>query len=148
MAGKTVSTHVDREIADLAERIAELEDRKVSQVAGAALSLYVRLPAEARDALRYIEALGDEKVEEATLQEIASVLVRLEYELATRRLVAEVERDDLGGLGSEEEILEKAVELTRSTLHGAPARVRERLDRLMSDERRTPGDDQAPTDRS
>lgn len=74
MAGTTVSTHVDEEIAERVRKIAALEDRKVSRVAGAALALYVDLPGEARDALRHIEALGDEGARDAALREITSVL--------------------------------------------------------------------------
>lgn len=146
MAGKTVSTHVDEEVADRVKRIAALENRKVSQVAGAALSLYARLPGEARDALRRIEALGDEATLDATVREIASVLVRLDYELAAARLAEEVDRDALGSLESEQEILERAVELTRSASSGFPARVRERLDELIASEDRAQGEDPAPYD--
>lgn len=145
MAGKTISTHVDEDIADQVKRIADLEDRKVSQVAGAALSLYVRLPGEARAALRHIDALGDERVQDATIQEIASLLVRLDYELAARRVVEEMEADELGGLEDEEAILEQAVELTRSSSSDSLARVRERLDELMPGDRRTSGGRDTPS---
>lgn len=146
MAGKTVSTHVDEAIADRVKRIAALEDRKVSQVAGAALSLYARLPGEARDALRRLEALGDEATLDVTVREIASVLVRLDYEFTAARLADEVDRDALGSLESEEAILERAVELTRSASSGTPARVRERLDALISGQERAQGEDPATCD--
>lgn len=132
MAGETISTHVDEEVADRVRRIADLEDRKVSKVAAAALSLYVRLPGEARDALRHIEALGDEELQEATLRELTSVLLRFDYELAARRLADEMVVDTPGELDDEEAILEKAVELTRSSSSGSLAQVRERLDDLTA----------------
>lgn len=132
MAGETISTHVDEEVADRVRRIADLEDRKVSQVAAAALSLYVRLPGEARDALRHIDALGDEELQEATLRELTSVLLRLDYELAARRVADEMAVDAPGELEDEEAILEKAVELTRSSSSGSLAQVRERLDDLTA----------------
>lgn len=132
MAGETISTHVDEEVADRVRRIADLEDRKVSQVAAAALSLYVRLPGEARDALRHIEALGDDELQEATLRELTSVLLRLDYELAARRVADEMAVDAPGELDDEEAILEKAVELTRSSSSGSLAQVRERLDDLTA----------------
>lgn len=135
MAGTTVSTHVDEEIAERVRQIAALEDRKVSRVAGAALALYVDLPGEARDALRHIEALGDEGARDAALREITSVLLRLDYELAARRLAGEVEGDELEAPGDEEEILERAVELTRSASPGSAERLRERLDELAGGER-------------
>lgn len=132
MAGETISTHVDEEVADRVRRIADLEDRKVSQVAAAALSLYVRLPGEARDALRHIEALGDEELQEVTLRELTSVLLRLDYELAARRVADEMAVDAPGELEDEEAILEKAVELTRSSPSGSLSQVRERLDDLTA----------------
>lgn len=140
MSGKTISTHVAEDIAERVKQIADREDRKVSQVAGAALSLYVRLPGEARDALRHIEALGNEEVQEATIQEIASLLVRLDYELAARRVVSEMDTERLGGMEDEEAILEEAVDLTRSPSSGSLARVRKRLDELIPGDERTPGD--------
>lgn len=145
MSGKTISTHVAEDIAERVEQIADREDRKVSQVAGAALSLYVRLPGEARDALRHIEALGDEEVQGATIQEIASILVRLDYELAARRVVSEMDTEKLGGMEDEEAILEEAVDLTRSPSSGSLARVRRRLDDLISGDERTPEGHQAPS---
>lgn len=145
MAGKTISTHVDEDIAERVKQIAHLEDRKVSQVAGAALSLYVRLPGEARDALRHIEALGDEEVQGATIQEIASLLLRLDYELAARRVAGEMDPEELGEIEDEEAILEQAVGLTRSSSSESLARVRRRLDELMSSDERTSGGHQAPS---
>lgn len=146
MAGETISTHVDEDVAERVKRIADLEDRKVSQVAGAALSLYVRLPGEARDALRHIEALGDEDAQDATVREVTSVLVRLDYELAARRVVEEMEAEGPEGeMEDEEAILERAVELTRSSSSRSMDRVRERLDDLISDDERTPGGEQAPS---
>lgn len=145
MTGKTISTHVDEDIAERVKQIADLEDRKVSQVAGAALSLYVRLPGEAREALRHIEALGGEEVRDTTIQEIASVLVRLDYELAAHRVVEEMEAEELEGLEDEKAILEQAVELTRSSSSGSLARLQRRLDELTTGEERTPGGPQAPS---
>lgn len=145
MAGETISTHVDADVAERVKQIADLEDRKVSRVAGAALSLYVRLPGEARDALRHIEALGDEDAQDATVREITSVLVRLDYELAARRVVEEMEAEGPGELEDEEAIVERAVELTRSSTSRSMDRVRERLDELISDDERTPGGQQAPS---
>ena len=116
MDGKTISTHVDDDIAERVKRITSLEDRTASQVARAGLSLYVRLPTEARDALRHIEALGDDEVQRATIQAIASILVRLDHELAARRVASEIDTEVLGDMEDEEGILAEAVDLTRPSI--------------------------------
>jgi len=58
MAGKTISAYTDAETASHVAQLAKLQHLPQAQIAGLALKFFVRLPKEAHDALRQIEALG------------------------------------------------------------------------------------------
>jgi hypothetical protein len=115
MAGKTVSAYVDKSVAERTERIAHVEDRKVSQLAASALGFYTLLPQEARAALRRIEAFGgpDDLVRAA--RRVARVLLDVQYEVAERGIVESMDASAVGDLDSEEAILDAATRLTRET---------------------------------
>jgi hypothetical protein len=115
MAGKTVSAYVDKSIAARFERIAQVEDRKVSQLAASALGFYTLLPQEARAALRRIEAFGEPDDLVRAARRVARVFLDVQYEVAERGIVKSVDTGALGDLDSEEAILEAATRLTRDT---------------------------------
>jgi hypothetical protein len=111
MNGRTVSAYTDEATADRIARIARLEDRRVGQVAGAALRLYAMLPAEARDALRQMEALpGDDALREA-VREMTLVLARRSFAQARKAIAVR----GLSRLDNENRIPAAAVKLTRPT---------------------------------
>ena len=111
MPGKTISAHADEETAKLVERLARLEDRSPSQIAAAALALYVRLPHGAHDSLRYVLAEGTEGDYARMTREIARAMLDAEYEINHGRLIASMQYDT-SHLETEEDILAEAVRLT------------------------------------
>lgn len=111
MASRTISAYADAETASVIERIAETEDRSPAQVAAAALRFYALLPAEAHAAFRRIEKLGTAQDIDALAREIARKTLDAEWDVAHRRLVAEMKAGEIPE--SEEDILSEAVRLTR-----------------------------------
>lgn len=114
MSGRTVSAYTDEATAERVARIAKLEDRPVGQVAGAALRLYAMLPAEARDALRQMEALGDDDALREAVREVTLVLARRRFAQTRTSITAAIDVSGLGRLDSESRILGAAVKLTRT----------------------------------
>jgi hypothetical protein len=92
--------------------MARLEDRTSSQITAAAVRWYVRLPASARDALRRIEALGDEAIEAAAWAAGRALLDR-RYEAALEVGLSRAP-SSLPPSASEDDILAEAVRITRS----------------------------------
>ena len=113
----TVSAYTTPEVRDEVERIAGEEQRTQGQVAAAALELYTRLPAAARNALRQLSGAADREgageVVAAVMREITRAIVGAKWELATRRLVEEVRAAGAlpPGPMSEEEIADLSVAL-------------------------------------
>lgn len=113
MAGRTVSAYVDESIAERIERIARVEERKVSQLAASALGFYTLLPHEAHAALRRIEAFGGADDLLRAARRVARVLLDVQYEVAERGIVDSMDTSAQGDLESEEAILEAASRMTR-----------------------------------
>ena len=105
-------------------------------MAAAALELYTRLPAAARNALRQLsgaaESEGTGEVVAAVMREITRAIVGAKWELATRRLVEEVRTSGAlpRGRMSEDEITDLAVSVVSGggepSVAGASGRVRTR----------------------
>lgn len=89
MPGKTISAYADEETAQLVERLARLEDRSPSQIAAAALALYVRLPAEAHASLRYVQAFGTPDQFVRMTREVARAMLDAEYEIVHGKVIEE-----------------------------------------------------------
>ena len=113
MAGKTISAYTDEETAKLAEQIARVERRKVSQIAAEALSLYVRLPREAHATLRELEADGDPAQFVAMVQQVTRAIIRSAYDASLGR-IADAANAAYGEM-SEEEIEAESVRITSSS---------------------------------
>lgn len=133
MPGKTISAHADEETAKLVERLARLEDRSPSQIAAAALALYVRLPAVAHDSLRYVLAEGTEDDYARMTREIARAMLDAKYEISYQQVLDTMQVDGERVL-SEEEILAEAV---RETAPPPPAIRRTRRDVAADTESRS-----------
>jgi ferritin-like protein len=118
-----VGTPLEDEVAERIEEIARLEDRKVSQLAAAALGLYALMPREAHAALRQIEASGDPEDLVLVARKLARVLLDIRYDIAETAAIDSIERSRLpDDFDSEEEILEVATRLVRP--RNAPVRDR------------------------
>ena len=113
MAGKTISAYTDAQTASHVAQLAKLEHRPQAQIAGLALKFFVRLPKEAHDALRQIEALGSSADLEEISREITRVLLHTQYEVAQRQIIDQMQIENLDQLESEDDILDAAVDLTR-----------------------------------
>lgn len=147
MAGKTISAYIDERIARRIEYLAEVEHRKVSQLAAAALSLYTALPREAHAALRQVEALGGKEDLERVTRQMARVLLDAQYEVARRGVVEDMDLSGLGALGSEEAILEAATRLTAHQETGARRpgeRMRQRAERALGSKEKPRGTGRGP----
>jgi predicted transcriptional regulator len=107
----TLSAHTDEATASRVGEMARLEDRTPSQITAAAVRWYVRLSAAARDALRRIEAQGDQAIDEAAWAAGRAVLDK-EYEAVLDRGLANY-TPTLPANASEDEILAEAVRITR-----------------------------------
>lgn len=115
MAGKTVSAHVGEGVVRRVEEIARLEARPVSQVVAAALAFYTRLPADAHQSLRTLEALGGAAAVDEAAYRAARAVVAVTFDVAERRLVEAIPEEVIAGLGAletEDDILAAAVRLT------------------------------------
>ena len=108
----TLSAHTDQATATRVGEMAKLEDRTPSQITAAAIRWYVRLPALARDALRRIEARGDEAIEAAASAAGRALLDR-QYEAALEVGLGRAPSTLPPG-ASEDDILAEAVRVTRS----------------------------------
>ena len=108
----TLSAHTDEATASRVIEMAKLEDRTPSQITAAAVRWYVRLSASARDALRRIEAQGDQAIEEAAWAAGRALLDR-EYEAVLDRGLAKF-TPTLPAGAPEEAILAEAVRITHS----------------------------------
>jgi hypothetical protein len=91
--------------------MAKLEDRTPSQITAAAVRWYVRLPASARDALRRIEAQGEQSINEAAWAAGRALLDR-EFDAVLAHGL-ENYRPTLPATASEDEILAEAVRITK-----------------------------------
>lgn len=111
MPARTISAYADAETAGVVERIAQLEDRSPAQIAAAALRFYIRLPSEARAAFRHVEKLGTAGDLDALGREITRKVLDAEWEVAHRRLMAEMQVDETGD--GEDDLLSEAVRLSR-----------------------------------
>jgi hypothetical protein len=111
LALPTLSAHTDAATASRVNEMARLEDRTTSQITAAALRWYVRLSASARDALRRIEAQGDQAVEDAAWT-AGRALLDKEYQDALDRGLANY-TPALPADAPEDFILAEAIRITR-----------------------------------
>jgi hypothetical protein len=107
----TLSAHTDEATASRVIEMAKLEDRTTSQITAAAIRWYVRLSVSARDALRRIEARGDQAVESAAWA-AGRALLDKEYEEVLDRGLANY-TPTLPADASEDLILAEAGRITR-----------------------------------
>lgn len=112
MAGKTVSAHVSEEVVRRIEHTARLDARPVSQVVAAAIAFYTRLPADAHQALRTVEALGGEAALNTAVHKVAREMIAAAFDVAERRLAEAIPEEVVAGLNTEDDILAAAVRLT------------------------------------
>ncbi len=144
MAGRTISGYVDEGIAQRVERIAEVEERKLSQVTASALGLYALLPQEAHAALRRVEAFGEPEDLARAARQITRVLLDIQYDVAERAMIESMDTSEFGDLDSEEAILEAAARLVQpkgdSAPGGsAPTGLRHRAERALRGGEERPG---------
>lgn len=107
----TQSSHIDEATAQLIAETAKLEDRKASQITAAALRWYLHLSPSARDAMRRIEAAGENAVQEASWM-VSRTLLDQEYEALVRQGMAKAQTR-LQSDASEDDIMAEAVRLTQ-----------------------------------
>ncbi len=110
MAGKTISMHASEDTARRMEHVSRVEDRSPSQIASAALNLYLQLPPEAHSALRYLQALGTDEDLARVSRKMGRMLLDAQFEIAERRVVDAMPPADT--LQSEDDIIAEANALT------------------------------------
>lgn len=114
MPGKTISAYADAETARRVEALARIEDRAPSQIAAAALRFYLRLPPDAHDAIRQVEALGDAHDVEALVETMTRDLLKARSEVSLRKMADAMADRGIGAeLDDEAAIEAEAVRLTR-----------------------------------
>lgn len=113
MAGRTISAHADADTARLVEATAKAEDRAPSQIVTAALKFYLRLPAEAREAIRTLDAFAAPQEAHAAMRRVSRVLLDASFGVSEARMVAQLRLDDEARLRDDKAILAEAVRLTR-----------------------------------
>jgi hypothetical protein len=113
MSGQSISAHADPETVARLRLVSAREGRTSSQVTAAALRLYLSLPAAAHSGLREIEAFGTPEERHNLARVIAHEIAGANFEIASRRVVAEMQVANKARLGSDEDILAEAVRLTR-----------------------------------
>jgi predicted transcriptional regulator len=107
----TLSAHTDETTASRVSEMAKLEDRTPSQITAAAVRWYVRLSPSARDALRRIEAQGEQAIDEAAWAAGRALLDKAYDATLDRGLLRYT--PPLPADASEDEILAEAVRITR-----------------------------------
>lgn len=107
----TLSGHTDAVTAARVTEMARLEDRTSSQIASAAIRLYTRLSPAARDALRRLEAAGEEAVA-AGAWAASRALLDQEFDATLARGLRHY-TPALPPGATEDEIMAEAVRLTR-----------------------------------
>jgi predicted transcriptional regulator len=107
---ETISAYTDAETARRVRELADQEQRKQAQIAGAALKLYVQLSPEAREAWRAIEQQGAPALA-LMQQEVTRALLHVQYTWAQQQ-AAEAMGQPTVPLASEDELLAEAVRLT------------------------------------
>ncbi len=108
--GKTISAYTDEKTAVRVNEMAQQEQRKAAQIAGAALKLYVQLPPEAREAFRAIEQQGDSALE-LMQREVTRALLNVQYSWARQQAVQSMP-SLTPEQQTEDELLAEAVRLT------------------------------------
>jgi hypothetical protein len=109
--GETISAYTDTQTALRVREMAQQEQRKQAQIAGAALKLYVQLPPEAREAFRAIEQQGGSALA-LMQQEVTRALLNVQYTWAKQQAIEAMGKPSVT-LESEDELLAEAVRLTR-----------------------------------
>jgi hypothetical protein len=137
MAGRTISFHASEELAGRLEHAARVEDRSPSQIASAALDLYLRLPPEAHSALRHVHALGTDEDRHQAIRSVARVLINAQYDLAVRQMGIELRERGIAVPDSEEELLAEAVRMTSRPKPPVPRSAGERQPRTRPRTRKT-----------
>lgn len=105
------SAHIDDATDRLVQSTAQIEDRTPSQITGAALRWYLHLSPSARDAMRRIEAAGEDAIREASWV-LSRALLDRQYEFALQQGL-ETMKHRLPTGASEDDIMAEAVRLTR-----------------------------------
>ncbi|THD60937.1 hypothetical protein [Phenylobacterium sp.] len=106
----TLSGHTDEATAARVNDMARLEDRTSSQITSAAVRWYVRLSPAARDALRRLEAAGEDAVKAGAWAAGRALLDREFEDTVARGLKGHT--PILSPTASEDEIMAEAVRLT------------------------------------
>jgi hypothetical protein len=113
MSGVTVSAHTSKEIVERLDTIAKAERRNRSQVVGMALDLFVGLPPSVRDAWLKISTTGSEQQLKTLMDKMARTIIDAQYQAAHAQVMTEMQIEQLEPLGTEDEILAAAVNLTK-----------------------------------
>jgi hypothetical protein len=108
--GKTISAYTDEKTAARVNEMAQQEQRKAAQIAGAALKLYTQLPPEAREAFRAIEQQGDSALE-LMQREVTRALLNVQYAWAKQQAVQSMPAPT-SDQQTEDDLLAEAVRLT------------------------------------
>lgn len=125
MAGRTISMHTSEETARRMEQLSRVEERSPSQIASAALNLYLQLPSEAHGALRYMQAMGSDEDISRAMRAIARLLLNAQYDVAVRQIGRALEGRPVPE--TEDEMLAEAERLLSSEVPEGASTVREQV---------------------
>jgi predicted transcriptional regulator len=113
MSGVTVSAHTSKEVVDRLDTIAKAERRNRSQVVGMALDLFVELPSSVREAWLKISTTGSEQQLKTLMDKMARTIMDVQCQAVHAQVIAEMQIEHLEPLGTEDDILAAAVNLTK-----------------------------------
>lgn len=113
MAGKTLSAHVDFETAERITYLSKIENRSLSQIAGASIKLGSMLPSNAWLVLLQLIHNASKAQWQEIAQDITRVLLHHQYKLAQEKISQNIDKEWLTTLKTEDDILLASIELTR-----------------------------------
>jgi hypothetical protein len=112
----TISTNLDDAVATKAREIAHREHRSISNLVANAVAVFTDMPKELRDTLLELRAENDDAQLQEFVREMSALAARTQFDLATRRLVAEGPSFAELADADEMDIMAHATDLTRSAL--------------------------------
>lgn len=112
MAAVTVSTNLDEQDASKVRQLAKNESRTVSNFVANAVVVFSDMPKDLRDSLLELRAADDQALIRATFREMAALVARRKFELASHRLAGRDLLPSLPADASDTDFLETATALS------------------------------------
>lgn len=111
----TISTNLDSAVAMKARRIAQNENRTISNFVAGAVGVFSEFPKELRDALLELRASEDRALLRDIMREMALVVARKRFDAAVANVAREANFDPTLASASDLELLDAAVEIVKAS---------------------------------